>query len=723
MKITLLALLSLFLTNNASAEDTLASVFRPRIGLGTGTMGYYGEIQNYQKSFTPTVNKIGGLVYVNAPFTRFFNVEMMASYGKVASNERSLYRNLNFESRIRSLSLNLYYNFWPMVNYKTGKFNPFVGVGITSLEFLSKTDLYDRQGRMYHYWSDGSIRSLAETDPNASDALYLYRDYDYETDLRSLDADGLGKYREQSFGFPFTAGMEFHLSPRWDFRLATTWTLTLTDLIDNISPAGTGVRQGDNSKDRLLFTYVSLSYDLQLPDKDTQGDEEGIEFFADWDTNDWDKDGVIDALDDCPGTPLEAKVDSSGCPLDSDQDGVPDFLDDEKSTPLGNYVDEFGVTITEEQFQRHLELYYDSTGYLQEFTEIRTVVNSGKADKHYRKDPLADVTGKNYVIVMGAESKDITANDLHKFLGFADFQTVVKNDTVYYIMGEYNSIQDAVAAKTELEKLGIEVENVATNNTVHNIINPVDSSIISKVENINKEEGYEGPDLALEETTYMVQIGAFSKPVDVDKVFPNTDNVYFAAGKDGITRYYTGKYDNWDDAKKMQDEMHARGYPKAFVVAYEKGERITLKEAGVKTEQLPSNYDETKEIETFVDPKGENPLDNTDGSNETDTTSTNTSNIINGINMDNVRYRVKLGTYEGEIPIEVFNIYSSIGGIKTVKNFDGSTSYYSRQFNTEEERDAAIKEYESYELVGLLPTTEYDGEFYTPEEFKQLLGQ
>lgn len=42
---------------------------------------------------------------------------------------------------------------------------------------------------------------------------------------------------------------------------------------------------------------------------------------------DSDRDGVIDDLDACPGTPQGVEVDSSGCPLDTDGDGVADYMD------------------------------------------------------------------------------------------------------------------------------------------------------------------------------------------------------------------------------------------------------------------------------------------------------------------------------------------------------------------------------------------------------------
>ncbi|MFO7748689.1 MAG: OmpA family protein [Desulfobacteraceae bacterium] len=54
--------------------------------------------------------------------------------------------------------------------------------------------------------------------------------------------------------------------------------------------------------------------------------------------NDRDNDGVIDSLDQCPGTPSGVAVDSSGCPFDSDGDGVYDYEDKCPGTPAGARV-------------------------------------------------------------------------------------------------------------------------------------------------------------------------------------------------------------------------------------------------------------------------------------------------------------------------------------------------------------------------------------------------
>ncbi|MDR5865706.1 OmpA family protein [Halomonas koreensis] len=57
---------------------------------------------------------------------------------------------------------------------------------------------------------------------------------------------------------------------------------------------------------------------------------------------DTDGDGVIDANDQCPGTPAGVAVDAVGCPLDSDADGVPDYQDQCPGTPAGAEVNALG---------------------------------------------------------------------------------------------------------------------------------------------------------------------------------------------------------------------------------------------------------------------------------------------------------------------------------------------------------------------------------------------
>ena len=60
---------------------------------------------------------------------------------------------------------------------------------------------------------------------------------------------------------------------------------------------------------------------------------------------DSDGDGVYDNRDQCPGTPKGVRVNSSGCPLDSDKDGVYDFMDECPGTPYGVKVSAAGCPL------------------------------------------------------------------------------------------------------------------------------------------------------------------------------------------------------------------------------------------------------------------------------------------------------------------------------------------------------------------------------------------
>ncbi|NKF20784.1 OmpA family protein [Solimonas marina] len=84
---------------------------------------------------------------------------------------------------------------------------------------------------------------------------------------------------------------------------------------------------------------------------------------------DTDGDGVIDSMDQCPGTPAGVKVDSRGCPLppppppkDSDHDGVMDPQDACPDTPYGMKVDARGCAIREAKIILHdINFEFDSS--------------------------------------------------------------------------------------------------------------------------------------------------------------------------------------------------------------------------------------------------------------------------------------------------------------------------------------------------------------------------
>ena len=174
--------------------------YGPTVGLGVGMFKFYGDIldANYGN---PLVSNIGYDLHVKQQLNSYLTAKFYVLFGTLSANERSADRNLNFSSKITVGGFALMYNFDQLLP-KDRAISPFISLGIESVEFHSKTDLYDRAGNEYNYWSDGSIRDIAETDVNASNAVVIQRDYFYETDLREQDYDGYGKYAERTFAVP-----------------------------------------------------------------------------------------------------------------------------------------------------------------------------------------------------------------------------------------------------------------------------------------------------------------------------------------------------------------------------------------------------------------------------------------------------------------------------------------------------------------------------------------
>jgi hypothetical protein len=347
-------------TNNPYYVDNRGkdALLAPRIGIGAGVFTFFGDVNdnNYQHIFTSTY---GIQVEGSANLSRYFDINLTAIYGNITINERSTTRNLNFKSETFIGSASVSYNFNHLYK-KPGIIQPFIGFGVSFINFDSKSDMFDANGNRYFYWDDGSIMSLDQNDPNSEQAVALQRDYSYETDLRDENIDGLGKYDQFTFSLPVTAGLDFKMGKRLSAKLSAGFYYTFTDLIDDISDVGVDERAGNSRNDMFLFTSMSVSYSIGVGSSytKTQKDNyyEEVDFYA-MQMADSDEDGVNDFEDKCAQTPTGVKVDQNGCPVDSDLDVIADYRDKEDSTKLESVVDLDGVTLTDE---RMLADYADS---------------------------------------------------------------------------------------------------------------------------------------------------------------------------------------------------------------------------------------------------------------------------------------------------------------------------------------------------------------------------
>jgi len=94
---------------------------------------------------------------------------------------------------------------------------------------------------------------------------------------------------------------------------------------------------------------------------------------------DSDGDGLVDYLDKCPLVFVDISVDSSGCPADSDGDTVSDSLDKCPNTPFGYPVDKFGCPNLDSLFaKRVMHIKFTQSGRGVDFRSIRALDSIAK---------------------------------------------------------------------------------------------------------------------------------------------------------------------------------------------------------------------------------------------------------------------------------------------------------------------------------------------------------
>lgn len=663
----------------ASAHQSHAKL-KPRLGIGLGTFAYYGEIGNDNKGNNIGTANIAWRISLSNEVTSFLDVSIYSIFGRFSVNEYSSTNKANFQSEIRTTGLALRYNFNNFM-HKKQYFQPWISVGIESFEFLSKTDLKDANGQDYHYWSDGTIRDVEEGVGDADNANFLYRDYVYETDLRELDLDGLGHYKDNSVSIPVGVGVQWNVTERFKAKFGTEMHFTFTDLIDNVSDAGEGERKGTSNNDRFLFSSVSLHYDLNLTPKKEDiseplmiQDENGDYYSLNID-DDADMDGVNDFIDKCLGTPEGVKVDKDGCPIDSDKDGVPDYIDEEPNTSEIRAVNSEGIALTDEEFLEKYLFWTDSVQY----KEGRWVEEYAKLES----DPSH--WSNVYSVKIGSDDDGLTQDEINLLLSLKDVKTVNENDQNVYLVGEYQHLPEAVKRKMELENEGIH------GNVIEDVAGELAdlSDVTAQIENSFSEFISEDSISTSDEVIYRIQIGAFKYTLS-ENVFDGIDDMIIVKGEDGLTRYMSGSYVDRKKAAQRKVSLLMDGFEGAFLTAYKSGKRISLAEAGLNVyESVP---DLTYDVEN------------------------------NSIKRELISFRVQLGQFSDDLPTETLDTYLEIGNISPQKEKDGSIRYLSKTFSTYEEAQEFLKKAEEKGLEEIIVVGDFNGKIISADEAKKLNG-
>lgn len=572
-------------------------------------LSFHGDL--YAKHYqAPWTARVGYDLNISQRLFKPLQLNFNVLFGKLGANEWIDGRQENFQSEIRSGGLSLLYDFGNFIpdNYRI---RPWVSVGVNSFEFLSKTDLYDRYGNKYYYWSDGSIKNIDESAPTASLAVNLNRDYVYESDIRELNRDGFGKYQERAWAFPVGAGALMKITDRFDFKIGFQYYFTTTDYIDGITKNSLGTRSGTKQKDNFVYTSFALQYDLVFKKK-SKGDTLPDDYFdnVDWlaiDNGDYDEDGVKDWDDKCHGTPKGVKVDANGCPFDDDNDGVANHADDELSSPPGFEVNMKGVALTDEYWQNWYNTYMDSGNVVK--TEIVENFYKAKKDSASKSSNEAAKNENQYTVELARYSGPVPNDEMAYLLSIGDVKSTVlpDNSTVLYTAGTYKEIQNAVKRRDEFIAEGNKNAKIGYFKN-GDLVTLSDSEIdklmggksaptntLSSSENQNISPNNEN-EFTKGEIVYRVQLGAYKNRISTG-IFRNAGKVVELKTDDNYYRYATKGYKTIEDAANAKADLVLEGYGDAFITAYKNGKRIPM--SATKATMETNEKEDITKIESF----------------------------------------------------------------------------------------------------------------------------
>lgn len=658
-------------------EDTTVSTgpkFKPHIALGTGMFAFYGDVGNNHKGYSPLVTRLGYELRASTPITPWLEGGLYAMHGRLGMNERTELRNLNFESRITIGGIQLKYNFLQLLP-KDHAVEPYISVGIESVEFLTKTDVRDAQGRTYNYWSDGTIRDVAENDANAGNAVIIQRDYTYESDVRTLNSDGFGKYQESTWAIPVGVGARLDMGGGFDFRVGTTMHFTFDDKIDGITSESLGNRKGDAQNDKFLFTSFSIGYGISMDRKKkkkmkmTPLSKEELDLIVL--NEDEDADGVLDMIDQCPHTPTGYRVDVRGCPNDRDADGIPDEMDDEPDSAPGALVDMKGVAYTDEAFlKRHLA-FMDSGA---------TNIVASRRESFGPMPPKA-VSKRVYVVKVGSQVEGISEELIQKILSIPDVRTVERGDTTFYVVGNYDAIPEALRRELELKGMGI--ESIVMAEEDGKLIDVTKETAADREKIKGMGAGDENRNV-----TVRVQLGAFRYKLSKN-IFKDVKDLVVLKGEDGLTRYYTGSYTDINIAAANKIQMLLKGFEGAFLVAFREGKRVSITEAGAQL----NGPEDLRSLPP------------------------------SSINAEVLRYRIQVGHFFGEVPLDAMNKLVGMGDITAIPTPPNGVRYFYGAFKDRQSVDDATRAIKKQGFPDAFVVGEMNGHIIPAEQADELFGQ
>lgn len=675
---------------DSNSENENEKVWRPKLGIGAGVLTFRGDVSRGVSSNRPSTSRPAFNLSFRQNIDDAFDVEITGWTGVISSNERSLESNRNFQSRLFGAGIHFNYNFDHLLK-KDRIIEPFAGVGFEYFEFNSKTDLYDSEGRRYHYWDDGTIRDLPQSPANQEVAQRLQRNYDYETDLREMNRDELGLYNNFSFAVPVTGGVNLNISKGWDLRLMARYHFTFTNYIDGVTENSTGPGEANSSNDRFLYLGAQTTFNLNRQTERKKPEPEPVRKIDDTPFSlnlyaDSDRDGVADIFDECPGTPEGVEVDPDGCPIDSDGDGVPDYLDKEPNSPPNSIVDEDGVALTGDELAEYYKRINDQSGTYSPIEQEVHVVNISGAKRKRKRDMM----DKTYAVKIGEFEETIPNDLINAVLSLPDVETIEKDGKVILALGKFKNITQASQKRGELKQQGINTDGIISRDQLGSVADigrfgdladdddsGSDRKTSTGTTDFDDDDEFvksrEGKRVSKNKQVYRIQLGAFSKKPDMNK-FNDLLNAISFKSSDGKVRVYAGQYETYQQAAAAKIDFLQKGYSGAYVVHMRGGDKVDpAKGVYMDYKELPANRK------------------------------------LNENEKKDLKFRVQLGSFKSSVHTATLEKYMDLPDVDQQPGKDGATKFVAGLFDTYQEANQFKKQLQSKGHSGVFVVGQWRG--------------
>ncbi len=220
----------------------------PSFGASAGLLVFHGAVGKNNNVSSLSAIRAGFSVFGQEQVHPYFDVALSGLFGNVSNVPTAQTEGLNFETKIAQADLSLIFHTEKL--FPKSSVTPYAGIGFGFLGFTPYGDLYNNNGELYYYWSDGSIRNQAQNSNNMYTAKILVLNYKFTT---PLDPDNT--YSHHTLIFPLQFGFNFNLLDNLNVRLGMNYYYTLSPWLDNV--------KGSGANDSYIYWNVAIAYTLK----------------------------------------------------------------------------------------------------------------------------------------------------------------------------------------------------------------------------------------------------------------------------------------------------------------------------------------------------------------------------------------------------------------------------------------------------------------------------